>query len=207
MPGYGASPLPSHWPVVTFELYRVPPSGRIYHVVPGPLGAATETVIDSAREAVSAGLLLSLIATVKFEVPVALGVPEIMPVEAPSVSPAGRLPEETDHVYAGVPPLLTNCVEYTVLSVAGGNTVVVIARAAGEDGDEEGGVEAGAPTRIEVVIDAACAGFAESVTVAVKLYFPLCVATPPAVKVPEITPVEAFKVSPGGSIPDEIDQV
>src|SRR5262245_66350412 len=42
--------------------------------------------------------------TVKFEVPVAVGVPEITPVLAASVSPAGSAPLAIDHAYGGVPP-------------------------------------------------------------------------------------------------------
>lgn len=100
----------------------------MYHVVPGPLGAWAATVIDSASEFVCAGLLLSLIATLKLEVPVPVGVPEMIPVEAPSAKPAGKLPEAIDHVYAGVPPLACNCVEYAVPVVPEGSEVVAIAR-------------------------------------------------------------------------------
>ena len=42
--------------------------------------------------------------TVKLYVPTAVGVPEITPVLL-SESPAGRLPEETDHVYEPDPPV------------------------------------------------------------------------------------------------------
>jgi hypothetical protein len=35
---------------------------------------------------------------VKFDVPEAVGVPEIVPVDEPSDRPAGKLPERTDHV-------------------------------------------------------------------------------------------------------------
>jgi hypothetical protein len=48
---------------------------------------------------------LSVTVAVKFEVPVAVGVPEMVPLVAARVSPAGRLPEVMDHVYAGVPPV------------------------------------------------------------------------------------------------------
>ena len=41
---------------------------------------------------------MSLTETVKFTVPVTVGVPEIVPVVAARVSPAGRLPEVIDHV-------------------------------------------------------------------------------------------------------------
>ena len=47
--------------------------------------------------------------TVKFAVPAVVGVPEIvLPV---SVSPAGSVPPDTDHVYGGVPPVAFNACE------------------------------------------------------------------------------------------------
>jgi hypothetical protein len=64
------------------------------------------TVIDSCADAVCAGDALSAAVTVKVDVPVAVGVPEITPA-ADIVNPAGRLPL-TDHVYPGVPPLALN---------------------------------------------------------------------------------------------------
>jgi hypothetical protein len=54
-------------------------------------------VIDSCAEAVCAGDALSLTVTVKFDAPVAVGVPEITPA-LDIVNPAGRLPALTDHV-------------------------------------------------------------------------------------------------------------
>ena len=47
---------------------------------------------------------LSLASILNLEQPVAVGVPEIVPVEE-RVSPAGRLPCETVNVYGLVPPL------------------------------------------------------------------------------------------------------
>jgi hypothetical protein len=55
------------------------------------------TAIDSCAEAVCAGDPLSVTVTVKLEVPVAVGEPEITPA-LDIDSPAGRLPEVTDHV-------------------------------------------------------------------------------------------------------------
>lgn len=52
---------------------------------------------DSCADAVPAGDALSVTATVKVEVPDAVGVPEIVP-ELERVNPAGRLPETRDHV-------------------------------------------------------------------------------------------------------------
>src|SRR5262249_8626573 len=43
--------------------------------------------------------------TVKLEVPAVVGVPEITPVAAVRVSPAGNVPLAIDQVYGGVPPV------------------------------------------------------------------------------------------------------
>jgi hypothetical protein len=51
-----------------------------------------------AADFVWAGLLLSLTVAVKFDVPVADGVPEIMPVVAARLSPAGSAPAVIDQV-------------------------------------------------------------------------------------------------------------
>jgi hypothetical protein len=50
-------------------------------------------------------LLLSFTSAVNVAVPLALGTPEIVPVEELSASPAGRLPEAIDHLYTGAPPV------------------------------------------------------------------------------------------------------
>jgi hypothetical protein len=55
-------------------------------------------VIDIAVDFVWTGLLLSLTATVKLNVPLAVGVPEITPLLEPSVNPAGRFPALIDQV-------------------------------------------------------------------------------------------------------------
>ena len=62
--------------------------------------ALAPITIEVAAELVCAGLPLSVTATVKLDLepPTPVGVPEITPVETPRVSPAGRLPEVTDHV-------------------------------------------------------------------------------------------------------------
>jgi hypothetical protein len=54
--------------------------------------------IVSATDFVWAGLPLSLTVTVKLDVPLAVGVPEIAPVEAARLSPVGSVPELVDHV-------------------------------------------------------------------------------------------------------------
>src|SRR5215813_7135751 len=47
---------------------------------------------------------------VKLDVPAAVGVPEITPVLAARVNPAGSVPLAIDQVYGGVPPLAARVV-------------------------------------------------------------------------------------------------
>jgi hypothetical protein len=61
-------------------------------------------MIVMPTDALWAGLSLSCTVAVKFEVPLAVGIPEITPVEA-RLSPTGRLPDVTDHLYDGIPPV------------------------------------------------------------------------------------------------------
>ena len=63
-------------------------------VIARPAGAI---VIESALVFEIAGDSESVTCTVKFEVPVAVGVPLMTPVEASSASPAGSEPTEIDH--------------------------------------------------------------------------------------------------------------
>ena len=56
-----------------------------------------DTEMDSAAVALCDGELLSLTATVKLDVPLAVGVPEIKPA-LDMLRPAGRLPDAIDHV-------------------------------------------------------------------------------------------------------------
>jgi hypothetical protein len=56
------------------------------------------TVIVMPTDLVCTGLLLSLTVAVKLNVPLAVGVPEIIPLLPASVSPVGKLPEVIDHV-------------------------------------------------------------------------------------------------------------
>jgi hypothetical protein len=59
---------------------------------------AAEIVMDRLAVAVSAGLLESVTSTVKLEVPVAVGVPAMIPLEALRLSPAGSDPEVSAQV-------------------------------------------------------------------------------------------------------------
>jgi hypothetical protein len=78
-------------------------------VVMASVDAATTIVV--AADFVCAGLPLSVTVTVKFDVPLAVGVPEITPVLAARVRPVGRVPAVIDHVYPGVPPLAARVCE------------------------------------------------------------------------------------------------
>lgn len=128
----------------------------------------------------------------KLDVPVDVGVPEITPVVAASVSPAGRLPDEIDHVYAGVPPVACIAAEYAVPSVAHGSD---------EDEIASGFVvePALAATVIDIVADAVNAGLLASLTVTVKLNAPLVAGVPPIMPPDEIE-------RPPGNRPPVIDQ-
>jgi hypothetical protein len=84
------------------------PEGRDVVVMSSAGGAMTsETEVD----AVCAGLEESVMVAVKLKVPFAVGVPEITPVLAARLSPAGRLPEVIDQVYGVVPPVATRDLE------------------------------------------------------------------------------------------------
>ena len=61
-------------------------------------GAAAATTIEVATDFVWTGVPLSLTVAVKLDVPLMVGVPEMMPVVAARVSPAGRLPAVIDQV-------------------------------------------------------------------------------------------------------------
>ena len=62
----------------------------------------------------------------KLLVPVVVGVPEMMPVDGASDSPAGRLPEIIDQAYGVAPPLAKTVAEYALFLCPDGREVVVI---------------------------------------------------------------------------------
>jgi hypothetical protein len=72
----------------------VPPD-RVEEVIASVVDAIT---IEVAAVFVCAGLPESVTATVKPNVPLTVGAPEITPLADPSVNPAGKLPEAIDHV-------------------------------------------------------------------------------------------------------------
>ncbi len=66
--------------------------------------------------------------TVTVEVPAVVGVPEMTPVPALIVRPAGS--PVADQLYGGVPPTALTVAEYAVAAVPAGSDAVVIASAA-----------------------------------------------------------------------------
>lgn len=76
------------------------PAPSVAAVIVSPLGATT---IEVDTDFVCAGLPESFTVAVMLNVPLAVGVPEIVPLLA-SVSPAGSAPEVIDHAYGAVPP-------------------------------------------------------------------------------------------------------
>jgi hypothetical protein len=66
--------------------------------------AGADTVIDKALVALFAGFEESVTIAVKSEVPAVVGVPDMAPVDALRVRPAGSVPVEMDQVKGAVPP-------------------------------------------------------------------------------------------------------
>jgi hypothetical protein len=176
---YGVTP-----PVaVSVWLYATPiwPFGRLEVVT----DRSTGITIESAWSSVSGVPWESVTRTVKFEVPAVVGVPEIVPVEPPSDSPAGSEPDTTDQLYGVTPPVAASVWLYATPIWPFGTLVVVITRS--------GGIV------IDKALVAVSAGVCESVTRTVKLEVPAVVG------VPEITP-PALKLSPAGRLPVWRDQ-
>jgi hypothetical protein len=94
------------------------------------VGAAV-IVMESAWSSVSGVPWESVTLTVKLDVPVAEGVPEIVPVELPRDNPAGSEPLITDQLYGVMPPVAARVWLYAAPSTPFGTLVVVITRSAG----------------------------------------------------------------------------
>jgi hypothetical protein len=130
----------------------------------------------------------SFTCTVKETVPVVVGVPEMTPVDATRLNPAGNVPALTLQPYGVVPPLACSVVEYAVPAVPPGSDVVVTV----------GGCGAAATPMLNALVPVLVAA---SVTCTVND------AVPEVVGVPEITPVEATRLRPAGRVPALIVQV
>jgi hypothetical protein len=128
---------------------------------------------------------------VKLKVPEIEGVPLISPDCKSRTIPAGSAPAVTDQLYGGLPSVATSDCSYLNPTVPSpnGDPVVIVG----------GGVE------LLPVISMANAlldvTLALSVTCALKEY------TARVVGVPLMAPVDEASVSPGGSVPELIDQL
>ena len=121
--------------------------------------------------------------TVKEVVPDAVGVPEITPVEAARLNPAGKDPDEIDQLYGVFPPVAARVVEYELFNVPPGNDDVVI----------DGGCAVAATTMLKLFV---------AVLLFASFTCTVNEAVPDVVGVPEITPVEEARLNPAGNAPD-----
>ena len=71
-------------------------------------------MIDRVAVAFKGVVAESATCTIKLSVPDVVGVPEMAPVLGSSVSPGGRLPAATLHVYGGIPPVAPSVCKYPV---------------------------------------------------------------------------------------------
>jgi hypothetical protein len=94
------------------EVFEVFDTSAVREAVPadGTVAAAGVTVTTTAGETVTwkvaepETLLESVTVTPKLDVPVAVGLPEIVPLDALRTRPAGSSPDEVAYVYGAVPP-------------------------------------------------------------------------------------------------------
>jgi hypothetical protein len=68
------------------------PAGILDVVMTSGCGAAAATTIERETETVCAGVPASATVAVNLKVPVAVGVPEIRPLDGSMLNPVGRLP-------------------------------------------------------------------------------------------------------------------
>src|SRR6266849_5242030 len=106
------------FPAVLFD-----PKGTESDVTPVPSAAfdwtkaippPTPLMIVMLNAFVAVCELASLTCTLKLLVPATVGVPEMTPVLAASVRPAGRLPDAMDHTYEGLPPAAASLALYAI---------------------------------------------------------------------------------------------
>src|SRR4029077_11302824 len=173
---YGVVP-PLACSIVEYAVPAVPPGNDVLVTVGGCAAAATAIL----KAFVPVLFAASFTCTVNDAVPAVVGVPEITPVDATRLNPAGNVPALTLQLYGVVPPLACSVVEYAVPAVPPGNDVVVTV----------GGCTAAATAILKAFVPVL---FAASVTCTVND------AVPAVVGVPEITPVDA-RLNPAGSVP------
>ena len=91
----------------------------------GVTAAATVRLNDFVAVC-AVGTVESVTLAVKVNVPGAVGVPEIVPVAAANVRPAGNAPALKLQLYGVVPPLACNVVVYAVPTVPPGSEAAVV---------------------------------------------------------------------------------
>jgi hypothetical protein len=72
--------------------------------------AAATVMLNACAAVCAVGAVESVTFAVKLNVPAVVGVPEIVPLAAASVRPAGNAPELMLQLYGVVPPLAANVV-------------------------------------------------------------------------------------------------
>ena len=172
---YGVVP-PLACSVLEYVVLTVPPDNDVVVTVGGCAAAATAIL----KAFVPVLFAASVTCTVNDVVAAVVGVPEITPVDATRLNPAGNEPELIDQVYGVVPPLACSVLEYVAPTVPPDNDVVVTV---------------GGCTATVILNTFVPALFAASVTCAVNDM------VPDVVGVPEITPVDATRLNPAGSVP------
>jgi len=125
-------------------------------------GAAATVRVNDFVVVSAVGTVESVTFTVKLKEAAAVGVPEIVPVAADIVSPAGSAPELMLQLYGAVPPVAATVVEYTTATCPAGKDVVVICT----------GVTAAVTVVLKTFVAVCGVGIVESVTIAVKLNVP-----------------------------------
>src|SRR5574337_237700 len=85
-----------------------------------------ESMITMEKAFAADETFVSATCTVKLIVPAVVGAPDMTPVEPFNVKPSGRLPEEIDHEYGGLPPVAVRVWLYVVLVLPEGRDGVVI---------------------------------------------------------------------------------
>jgi hypothetical protein len=90
------------------------------------VAAAAIVILSDFVAACAVGVVESITFMVKPNVPEAVGVPEIAPVEAFRLSPGGNEDEISDQLYGVVPPPANTAALYAVFCRPFGNDVVVI---------------------------------------------------------------------------------
>jgi hypothetical protein len=100
---------PVAFSVVLYAWFGTPPGSAVVLIARAAPACTTKRV--TVALAVCAGEPASLTDTPNEKFPFPVGFPEMIPVEATRLRPAGRLPELIDHVYDPVPPVACSAVE------------------------------------------------------------------------------------------------